>query len=345
MLLSVIRTMTSRRRSSAATGTPVSPPVNTALPVITGTTIAGEYLSCDNGTWTNTPTSYTYQWNRDGVAIESATSNTYLLDQSYDSGAEITCTVIASNTGGASDPATSEATVPITAYQRTTFTASANTSGGLDGKYLLISDAEDTYGVILRSKRQQVSTIDFGPLVGESLITGSAGKSFQISIGATLSTVWFNTGTETAPGGPNPVEVSVSNVYDTNGIASATASVIGSGASAAITLITYTNPTAGNVEDGGDVDSGVLVTVTTDGYDGDTTETAAGSTFPLPVYIVHEDTASTVAAAIETALEGVGFVVTQLGGGQFVARDAATGLRASADAGTTGFTMNVTNGA
>lgn len=43
---------------AAATGVPV----NTARPSISGDAVVGETLSADNGTWTNSPTSYTYRW-------------------------------------------------------------------------------------------------------------------------------------------------------------------------------------------------------------------------------------------------------------------------------------------
>jgi hypothetical protein len=36
--------------------------VNTAQPSITGDAIVGEYLTAENGSWTNSPTSYRYEW-------------------------------------------------------------------------------------------------------------------------------------------------------------------------------------------------------------------------------------------------------------------------------------------
>lgn len=38
------------------------PPVNTALPTISGTATQGQVLTSANGSWNNGPTSYTYQW-------------------------------------------------------------------------------------------------------------------------------------------------------------------------------------------------------------------------------------------------------------------------------------------
>jgi hypothetical protein len=49
--------------SSTATSTvPTPPPVNTAAPSITGTAQVSDELTASTGTWTNTPTSYSYQW-------------------------------------------------------------------------------------------------------------------------------------------------------------------------------------------------------------------------------------------------------------------------------------------
>lgn len=39
-----------------------SNPVNTVAPSITGSPISGQLLTANHGTWTNSPTSYTYQW-------------------------------------------------------------------------------------------------------------------------------------------------------------------------------------------------------------------------------------------------------------------------------------------
>lgn len=87
-------------------------PANTVAPVVSGTTTVGQTLSCTTGTWTNTPTSYAYQWLNEGASISGATSSTYLL-QASDALFDISCRVTASNTSGAGTPAVSNEIGPV----------------------------------------------------------------------------------------------------------------------------------------------------------------------------------------------------------------------------------------
>lgn len=86
-------------------------PVNTVLPVISGINQVGNQLSTTNGTWTQSPTAYTYQWKRNGTNISGATNSTYTLT-STDYNTVITVTVTATNAIG-STPATSAGTSAI----------------------------------------------------------------------------------------------------------------------------------------------------------------------------------------------------------------------------------------
>ena len=96
-----------------------APPVNLTLPTISGTPKQGQTLTASNGTWSNSPTSYSYQWARCGsaggncTAISGATSKTYVLTSS-DVGATLRITVAATNSGG-STAATSAPTAVVTA--------------------------------------------------------------------------------------------------------------------------------------------------------------------------------------------------------------------------------------
>lgn len=103
--------------TTVATSDPVTitvpAPVNTALPTITGTAQEGQTLSVSNGAWSNSPTSYTYQWKRGGVAIGGSVNSSRVLTAA-DVGAVITCTVTAMNAGGSAS-ATSAGTSAVVA--------------------------------------------------------------------------------------------------------------------------------------------------------------------------------------------------------------------------------------
>ena len=91
-----------------------SPPVNTVLPVISGTATQGQILTASHGSWNNSPTSYAYQWQRcsGGTCTPiGATGTTYVL-QSADVGDTIDVAVTATNASG-SGTATSLQTAPV----------------------------------------------------------------------------------------------------------------------------------------------------------------------------------------------------------------------------------------
>ena len=84
----------------AITAVPASPPVNTVAPVLSfSLRYEGELVTTDNGTWDNSPTSFTYQWYRDATPISGETLNEYTLDAA-DADTYVSCEVTAINTGG-----------------------------------------------------------------------------------------------------------------------------------------------------------------------------------------------------------------------------------------------------
>lgn len=85
-------------------------PLVSVAPVISGTPLNGETLTCSTGTWSNAPTSFAYQWKRDGVAISGQTASSYDLVLT-DVDADVNCTVTATNTVGSSS-ADSNTVVP-----------------------------------------------------------------------------------------------------------------------------------------------------------------------------------------------------------------------------------------
>jgi hypothetical protein len=80
--------------------TGITAPEHTVAPIVTGTTKAGQMLTCSEGTWaTPAPTSYAYRWLRDGVAVAGAESSLYTVTAA-DEGHSISCEVTATDAVG-----------------------------------------------------------------------------------------------------------------------------------------------------------------------------------------------------------------------------------------------------
>ncbi|WP_354697688.1 hypothetical protein [Paraconexibacter sp. AEG42_29] len=94
----------------ASANPPAAAPTNLTKPGITGTPAVGQTLTCGNGTWSGSPTSYTRTWNRDGTPISGATATTYAV-VAADAGKQITCAVKAINASGTSAASVSD---PVT---------------------------------------------------------------------------------------------------------------------------------------------------------------------------------------------------------------------------------------
>ena len=93
----------------AITAVPPVAPVNTTPPALIYVfRYEGEPVDTDDGTWDNSPTSFTYQWYRDATPISGETLSQYILT-SADVDTEITCQVTAINGGGSSTPEPSDA--------------------------------------------------------------------------------------------------------------------------------------------------------------------------------------------------------------------------------------------
>jgi hypothetical protein len=76
---------------------------------VSGTPAVGEPLSCLRGTWSGVPTpTFAYRWLRDGATIPSATASS-LAVTSEDRGTSISCVVIAQNSAGVAEAASSNA--------------------------------------------------------------------------------------------------------------------------------------------------------------------------------------------------------------------------------------------
>ena len=138
----------------ATLGTPSNAPASTVLPAISGTAQQGQTLTADNGTWSNSPTGFAYQWQRCDTGgancadIGGATNSTYTL-VAGDVGKTIRVVVTATNAFG-STSATSSQTAVVQAAPptgptlgKTAVGASAHPFGGdyleVSGRYTLAS--------------------------------------------------------------------------------------------------------------------------------------------------------------------------------------------------------------
>jgi hypothetical protein len=84
----------------AITAVPPPAPVNTVPPALDGKfRFEGELVSTNDGTWDNSPTSFTYQWYRDSTPISGETTNEYVL-AAADADKYVSCEVTAINAGG-----------------------------------------------------------------------------------------------------------------------------------------------------------------------------------------------------------------------------------------------------
>jgi hypothetical protein len=196
-------------------------PVNTQGPIISGNNNVGATLSVSNGLWNQdiayAPSSYTYQWKRNGTNI--ATGSTYTTTAS-DSGQTITVTVTAINQRGTSlsNSINSVIVVPATlsglSLTDSTSTPSAPTTVSVSGgtntwSASWTNTGAPTYGV--RTNNGTVSYSGGTSATGSSASAGSAtvyvksintsglaSVSWSASSGASTYTVSWSGGNSTS---------------------------------------------------------------------------------------------------------------------------------------------------
>jgi len=81
---------------------------NLEPPAITGVALPGRTLSCSTGSWSGSPIGFSYEFRRDGAAIDGATAATY-TPTAGDTGHALTCVVTAHDAVPSSASATSPA--------------------------------------------------------------------------------------------------------------------------------------------------------------------------------------------------------------------------------------------
>jgi uncharacterized repeat protein (TIGR02543 family) len=206
--------------------TQVFAPVNTVAPSVTPSTgTAGSTtFSSTTGSWNNSPTSYSYQWqyNDQGstwLSISGATGSTYLPPSDYVSiyGSSLRCAVTASNSGGSNVAFSNAVTVSAPIVNRTVYW---NANGGT------VSPASSTASspwVVTAPTPTRPGYIFFNwrnPQSGDILYTASGGGSFTIPFdGITMYAAWI---LDTSP--PSGGFVSLSGTGQAGTIITATTS-------------------------------------------------------------------------------------------------------------------------
>jgi hypothetical protein len=92
------------------------PPIAEYAPHCTGPIHVGGTLNCTMGIWTNDPSSYAYQWLRDGAPIVGATTNSHVT-VAADNGHNVSCEVTATNVYGNASSISNEIAIVTTATQ------------------------------------------------------------------------------------------------------------------------------------------------------------------------------------------------------------------------------------
>ncbi len=176
----------------------VEAPVNSVLPVISGTAAVGSLLAVTTGTWSDMGAgSFGYQWKSNTVNIGGATASTFTPIHAQ-AGTAITCAVTATNTAG-NATATSDPTASVTEVPSNTVipTISGSTTVGStltesDGTWLGSPSPTFAYQW-LRSGT---------PIGGATastylLVTADLGSQIRVQVTGTNST-GFATGTSNA---------------------------------------------------------------------------------------------------------------------------------------------------
>lgn len=165
-----------------AAGASAASPQNTTAPSIGGTAREGQTLTAADGTWSNTPTSFAYQWQRcasDGTAcgdIAGATSKTYVL-VTGDVGHTVRVVVTAANADGKAS-ATSDASDVVASKNGPTNSVRPSVTGSaLVGDTLTVSNGSWTPTATSYSRQWQRCASDG---TGCLNIAGAFGQSYGV---------------------------------------------------------------------------------------------------------------------------------------------------------------------
>ena len=178
-------------------------PVNSAAPVISGSTRTGATLTTTDGSWSGSPTSYTYQWKRATAAsgsytnIPSATNSTYVLTDA-DIDKYIKVSVIATNGIGSSTAELSAATSVVSDLPDSVVPTASNPVSTATGFTFSISNYSASYTYVLTTTKGSVSRS-----TDDVTVTGlTAGESATVTIAVTRTN--YKPASKTVTGSATP---------------------------------------------------------------------------------------------------------------------------------------------
>lgn len=176
-------------------------PVNTTAPAISGTAKVGNTLTVSNGTWTNSPTSYTYQWQRCSSTtsctdIPNGVGQTYVVRQA-DGGLRLRAQVDAINADGKTTAASDlTSAVPATGAPVNTVRPSV-TGNAIVGSTLTAENGTWTNSPTSYTY-QWVQCDHFGASCVE--IPGATGKTYGVRFADTYGTLRVDVTAKNASG-------------------------------------------------------------------------------------------------------------------------------------------------
>jgi Ig domain of plant-specific actin-binding protein len=173
--------------SSAATAVAQAAPGNTARPTIVGDVQQGSGVAASTGAWSNSPTSFSYQWSRCDSScstIDGATSETYVVTSS-DAGHDLKVTVTAMNGSGSTPADSTTSTVATLPSGAPADEASPTISGTAKQGQTLTASSGSWSGGTLSYRWRRCDTTG----AGCSSISGATGSTYTAAsedVGSTL---------------------------------------------------------------------------------------------------------------------------------------------------------------
>ncbi len=187
--------------STAAVGDDPTKVVSKTKPIVSGTAKVGETLSTTDGTWSNEPTGFAYQWLADGTAVTGATSSTFVLTKDQ-RGKKMSVRVTASKSGLTSGTATSEETAAVSGGPLENKTAPSITGQTLEGATLTADpgtwEPETVTPVFTYQWVADGANIAGATSRTYTLTSAEVGKTVTVKV--TASANGFDSGTATSAG-------------------------------------------------------------------------------------------------------------------------------------------------